>query len=479
MTAPKRVLVVGGGVTGWSAAAALKRRVPLLDVAILPVPTPDNALADRIASTLPSILGFHDDLGIGLEDAVLRTGSTYRLGTRFLGWSGDGADGGDYLHAYGPHGAPMGSAPFHLLWARAAAAGSVAPFDAFSAAAAMGAAGRFVLPQAEGPLADQGFGLALDLPRYAVMLAAYCRHIGVRVEQGMLAGVVPAPTGGIAEVARDDGSALTADLYLDCTGPAARLHAVLGGPREDWRRWLPCNRLLLSSSLSAELPVVETVQAEATGWRWSGALQSGRVFVAGEETNDAEPIAFESGAMLEPWRHNVIAIGDAAVVIEPLEWTNLHLAHSAIDRVITMLPAGEPHPLEQAEYNRQSLAEARRARDFVLLHYITSRRGGPFWQEITGTEPPESLAHTLRLFGERGRLPFYEEETFDRDSWLAVLFGQGVRPRRIDPLAEAVPPADAARAMDALRARLAQAIAPLPTPAAFRAAQLRHLHERT
>lgn len=474
MSAPRRILVVGGGVTAWSAAAALKRRVPMLDVAILAAPIPDNALADRIASTLPSILGFHDDLGIGIEDAVLRTGSAYRLGTQFRGWSGNGSD---YVHCYGPHGQAMSSAPFHLLWARAAAEGTVAPFHAFSVAAAMAAAGRFVLPQREGLLADHGFGLVLDLPRYAAMLAAFCRHVGVRIEQGQFAAIVPSPEGGIAGVTRDDGSAVAADLYLDCTGPAARLHAALDAPREDWRRWLPCDRLSLSTAMPADLSAVEAVDAEATGWRWESALQSGRVFVnAGGEQDGA--VAIDACATLEPWRHNVIAIGDAAVGIEPLEWTNLHLAHSAIDRVIAMLPAGDPHPLEQAEYNRQSLAEARRARDFVLLHYVTSQREATFWQDIASTAPPESLAHTLRLFRERGRLPFYEEETFDRDSWLAVLFGQGVRPRRIDPLAEAVPPAEAAQAMDTYRARLAQAMAPLPTPAAFRAAQLRQLHER-
>ncbi|WP_086011751.1 tryptophan 7-halogenase [Sphingomonas elodea] len=475
MSGPRRVLVVGGGITGWSAAAALKRRVPLLDVTILPIAPSSDALADRIAATLPSILGFHDDLGIGLEDAVLRTGSAYRLGTRFHGWSGREDD---YVHAYGPHGEAMGSAPFHLLWARAAEAGPVAPFDAFSAAAAMARAGRFVLPQGDGALAAHGFGLVLDLPRYVAMLGAFCRHVGVRVEPGALAGVERASDGGIAGVRRDDGSTLAADLYLDCTGPAARLHGQLAAPREDWRRWLPCDRLVLAPGAAAELPPCETVEAGTAGWRWTGAADRGEVLAEGAPSIDGETIKLAAGASLEPWRDNVIAIGDAAVAIEPLEWSNLHLAHSAIDRVIAMLPAGIPHPLERAEYNRQALAEARRVRDFVLLHYVTSRREGVFWQDVASTEPPESLAHTLRLFRERGRLPYYEEETFDRDSWLAVLFGQGVRPRRIDPLAEAVPLADTLQAMDTYRTHLAQAIGHLPTPAAFLAAQSRKLHER-
>lgn len=476
MNAPRRILVAGGGLTGWSAAAALKRRVPLLDVTILPIAPPKDALADRIATTLPSILGFHDDLGIGLDDAVLRTGSVYRLGSLFRGWAEDAPD---YVHAYAAHGESMGSAPFHQLWVRAALAGTAPPFDGFSPAAAMARAGRFVLPTGEGLLAGHGVGLTLDILRYLAMLTAFARHVGVRIQPGTLAGVERDATGGVAALALADGTRLTADLYCDCTGPAALLHAQLGGRREDWRRWLACDRLMLADlPLAGDPAPLESVTATAHGWHWTSAAQRGEVYRQADGADREGAIAIAAGAAIEPWLHNVVAIGDAAVSIEPLEWSNLHLAHSAIDRLIAMLPAGAPHPLERAEYNRQALAEARRVRDFVLLHYVTARRDESFWRDMAGIDLPESLAHTLRLFRQRGRLPFYEEETFDRDSWLAVLFGQGVLPRRADPLADSVPPAEAARAMAGLQAAIAQALQPLPTPAAFRAAQSRHLYER-
>ncbi|KTF68541.1 tryptophan 7-halogenase [Sphingomonas sp. HT-1] len=475
MSAPRRVLVVGGGVTGWSAAAALKRHVPLLDVAILPLDPPAHALADRIACTLPSILGFHEDLGIGVDDAVLRTRSFYRLGTRFLGWSGPD---GDFIHSYARHGEAMGSAPFHLLWARAAMRGDVPPFEAFSPAAVMARAGRMMLPTGDDVLADHGFGLALDLQRYSKMIVAFARHVGVRIHAGGLKAVIPGADGGITALTLDDGSLLAADLFVDCTGPDALLHGTLGATREDWRRWLPCDRLVLSDAPTAEPAPNDTIIAEEAGWRWTSPTQTGRVFASSHTEDDALAIRLEAGATLEPWRGNVIAVGDAAVVIEPLVWANLHLAHSAIDRLIAMLPAGAPHPLETAEYNRQALAEARRVRDFVLLHYCTSRRDELFWRDIASAALPESLAHSLRLFRARGRLPFYEEETFDRDSWLAVLFGQGVLPRSVDPLADAVSSIEAERAMQAFRARIDRAIQPLPTPAALLAAQSRHLHER-
>ncbi|WP_139809969.1 tryptophan 7-halogenase [Sphingomonas azotifigens] len=477
MSAPRRVVVVGGGVTGWSTAAALKRRVPLLDVTILPLAPPAEALADRIATTLPSIFGFHDDLGLGLDDTVLRTGSAYRLGTLFRDWVQGQPD---YVHAYARHGEGMGSAPFHQLWIRAALAGTAPPFDTFSAAAAMARAGRFVLPNGDGPFGAHGVGLTLDLPRYTAMLVAFARHVGVRSQEGALAGVERDAVGSIAAVVLGDGTRLTADLYADCSGPAALLHGLLDAPREDWRGWLRCDRLVLEDLVPppADLPVLEQVTATARGWQWTGAMQRGAVYREAEGNARGGAIAFDAGASIEPWRHNVVAIGDAAVTIEPLEWSNLHLAHSAIDRLIAMLPAGAPHPLERAEYNRQALAEARRVRDFVLLHYVTARRDEPFWRDMAEMPLPDSLAHTLRLFRARGRLPFYEEETFDRDSWLAVLLGQGVLPRHLDPLVDSVPPAEAARAMAAFQTAIAQAIHPLPTPAGFRAAQARHLYER-
>src|SRR5690349_21002104 len=95
----RTVVVAGGGIVAWSAAAAIKRRLPALSVSVIATPPPPNALADRITSTLPSIVDFHRDLGLTEADTVVRAGSGYRLGTRFEGW----ADA-DYVHAYGSHG---------------------------------------------------------------------------------------------------------------------------------------------------------------------------------------------------------------------------------------------------------------------------------------------------------------------------------------------------------------------------------------
>lgn len=466
MAAPIRhVVVAGGGIVGWSAAAMLRRRIPALAVTVVPLPPPADALADRVQCTLPSIVNFHDDLGLTEADTVVRAGSGFRLGTLFEGWCEARPA---YVHAYGEHGRPFGTASFHQHWIRAALAGEAAPFDSFAPAAALARAGRFAPPQGE-PAGGFAYGLTLTPARYHHLMRAYALHLGAIEREGEFAGVRLGEDGAIAAVDLADGTTLAADLYVDATGPRALLRSALGLRLESWSRWLPCDRLSLTETPAVgEPPVLDTAAATPNGWRWRSASPAaateGHVVHSAGADDDGIPLG--QGRISHPWLKNCVAIGDAAVRVEPLEWTNLHLAHSAIDRIVAMLPDAEFSPVELWDYNRQTAAEADRVRDFLALHYLASDRPEPFWREAAAAAPPPSLAHTLSLFHERGRLPFYEEETFARDSWLAVLLGQGVMPRAADPLIEAVPPRDSAAAMAAIRSGIEALVPTVPTHAA-------------
>jgi tryptophan halogenase len=133
-----------------------------------------------------------------------------------------------------------------------------------------------------------------------------------------------------------------------------------------------------------------------------------------------------------------------------------------------MMPDTDCNPVELWDYNRQVNAEADRIRDFVLLHYaVANRPGDGFWQDASSRSRPASLDHTLSQWRERGRLPFYEEETFSRDSWAALLIGQGVFPRRLDPLLGSVPEKESERTMHQLRAAIHSSVAQAPSYSHF------------
>ena len=466
------VAIAGGGIVAWSAAAAIRRQLPAIRVAVVSIPVPSDALADRLGCALPSIVDFHHDLGLAEGDAVVRACSGFRLGTRFEGWS-TGLP--DYVHSYGEYGRPLAGSAFHQYWLRAQSSGEAAPFDEYSAGAAMAAAERF-LPSEKGPaarIANYAYGLHIDPPRYREMMRAFALHLGAEERRAAIAHVRVREDGFIDALALDDGSELRADLFVDASGPQALLRNEVEPDRDDWSTHFAADRLIIADELAANEPsALDHAKAFESGWVWeaSSPARRSRGIVYSSDHDDSkaeeliggERVPLKPGRLTNPWVRNCVAIGDAAVSIEPLEWTNLHLAHSAIDRIVAMMPDTDCNPVELWDYNRQVNAEADRVRDFVLLRYAVSNRSDAFWQDASSRPLPASLEHTLLQWRERGRLPFYEEETFSRDSWAAVLIGQGVMPRRIDPLVEAVPIKESERAMEQLRGAIQAAVAQAP-----------------
>lgn len=456
----RSIAVAGAGIVGLSAAAAFTRAFPRIKVTLLETPPDPGALTDLYPATPPTIHRFHAAIGLDELELVGSGTALHRLGTKFERWSADGAS---WFHSFGEHGLKAGSIPFHQLWLRLHHEGRAARFQEYCAASALAAAGRFVHPAEDprSPLSAFLYGLNLDPDHYRERLnagvAGFERYAGVIVDMERRAD------GGIAALLLADGRRIEADLYVDCTGPQALVLGRIDQRFEAWDEWLPCNRAMVTYvPRDAPLPY-DTVRGEEAGWSaevplpdrtllaklWSSAFLS-------EQENE---VKLRSGRRPEAWVHNVLAIGDAAVALDPLHGAGLHLAHSAILRAIDLLPGREMRPVELHEYNRLTGLEQDRGRDFLALHYLRSGRSdGALWQVMSTRTPPTSLARTLEQFARRGRLPLFEEESFTRDSWLSALFGLGVYPQAVDPLAMSV---DTERA-DAGMAAFARSIAALP-----------------
>ena len=477
----RTIAVAGAGIVGLSAAIAFARALPRTKVTIVALPPDPSALADRMPASLPTIHRFHAAIGLD-EIELVRTGAAvHRLGTRFEGWSADGAP---WIHAFGDYGKPVGTAAFHHLWARARKAGRAGPYHIYSAAAVLAAAGKFVHPadDASSPLSTFLHGLSLDPVRYRARLEAQADALKLERAEGDLARVEIGPEGAVAAILLADGRRVEADLYLDCTGPSAALLSAVDGRFEDWSESLPCDRLLLDAEMpGTEGPLpADTVTAVSSGWLWRAPLPNGvlralgysaatpeedacRMFADEAGVGDAESLSIRPGRRPEPWTRNVLALGDASVALDPLHGAGLHLAQMAILRALDLLPGRDCHPIELREYLRQTEQETIRVRDFLALHYLRSGRSeGAFWRAASSGRVPDTLAHTLQQFETRGRLPFYEEESFTMHSWSAVLHGMGILPEAMDPVAAGVDPEEAATAMQRLAARLAELPSRLP-----------------
>lgn len=451
--------VAGDGVAAWTAAATLARRLRGVSVQVVPVRARPGVV-DRITTMGPEARAFHRGLGLSDADVLMGARGVLRLGDRLDGWA---ADQPPYVAGHGgyvPADAPPGFAALQ-------AALDPAPFSAHSAAAALAEAGRAALDPA-GPLSLADAGLAAEPSAYRAFLRAYARHLGTREHPAPLRAVRTAGD-RIERLELADGTAVEADLYVDASGPDALLLAALpgGGKRRSWRDWLPATHVSVGEAPADQaLPPVDTTAAGPDGWRLACPLRD-RTLVArvAAGSGGGEALRLDQGRRARAWIGNCVALGDAAVEVEPLRAAPLRLLHAACDRIVALLPDIGFAEVELAHHNREWADEADAVRDFLMLHYATATRPEPFWRRARAAPPTAGLADTLALFAERGRLAPRDHGVVGPDQWLAVLMGNGARPRRLDALAAAVDP-DAFRAWAAgRRAAIARAAAAAPTHA--------------
>ena len=481
----RTVVVAGGGIASRMAVVAIARRLPGVRVIRLDGLDGGDALEDWVGAARPSIRSFHHHLGIDEAEIVGRTQSTYRLGTSVRDW-GDSP----YFRGHGHYGNALAGVPFHQLWLHCARTTGAAAYDSFSVAAMLASKSRFELPASDpaSPLAALDYGLQLYLPTYRQALQALGQAAGVEEIVGQIRATEPGADGStLTALQLDDGQRLTADLFVDASGRRALVRSQLPSAWVDWSDTLPVDRLIVASQSSDRVPPPnDELFAGSAGWRYEARTLDSATHLLGYSSTcfsdtqahralrDATgcvaqdpPVILRQGRLAEPWKGNCVAIGAAAVVLEPVAATGLHLVCRHIERLIGCWPGNDckPTAVESAFFNRRTAMEAERMRDFVQLPYLLSTRQEPFWRAASAAPASVDLTRELALFRERGRSGGYDEDSFEQDEWLANLIGLGVRPRRIDTLAEENLPTRADACLAESMTQLARAADTAPTHA--------------
>ena len=115
--------------------------------------------------------------------------------------------------------------------------------------------------------------------------------------------------------------------------------------------------------------------------------------------------------------------------------------------------------------------EFERIRDFIILHYCTSRRDdSPFWQQCAARRLPDALAQRIDMYRATGRIVQQRPELFTDLDWFWIFEGAGVMPRDYDPLVDTVDFEQVKRLMLAISQKVAADVAAAPTHDSFFAA---------
>lgn len=453
----KRILIVGGGTAGWLAAGYLAKRLSAdlpggADIRL--VESRDIGILGVGEGTFPTIRQTLATIGVDEGELVRRCGATFKQGARFVNWRTGTGD--QYLHAFqtADQRSGLDLLPYWLLGAAGDRGWDEAATPQRRAADAHRAPKLPTHPDYAGPL---NYAFHFDAVMLAQLLRDQSIANGVAHLIDTVTEVLVGEDGAIAGVRTQANGALTADLYIDCTGFRAELIGkAMGVPYRSCRDVLFCDSAMAIQVPYAapDSPIASTTisTAQEAGWIWDIGLDHrrgvGHVYSSahsddaraeemlrgfvGPAGDDLEirKFRFEAGYRETNWHKNCVAIGLSSGFFEPLEATGIIFSEVAAALVANLFPWGGDYETSARQFNRIMRRRYDRALDFIKMHYLLSeRRDTDFWRDNVR---PETARDSLHELLDRWRFrPPNELDTdpnidiFPDASWQYVLYGMG------------------------------------------------------
>lgn len=240
---------------------------------------------------------------------------------------------------------------------------------------------------------------------------------------------------GIESLVLDDGSEHVADLYIDCTGFKSLL---LGQAMQE--EWVPLDHYLHNNRAWAtpfdykdkykEMQPYTTATALSAGWAWytpiwsrigngyaysdrhispEDALKEFKEYLMSDklpiprtkeevENQKFIDLKMKTGYYKRNWVKNVVAIGLSAGFLEPLEGTGLLFVHNPLMVLFKFIAGEKVNQLERDVYNKQLEEDFKGWRDILSLFYIESKRDdSQYWIDQTTRETKFDNANMFRF----------------------------------------------------------------------------------
>lgn len=424
-----RIIIVGGGTAGWFSATTLKRFFPTKDITV--IESPKVPIVGVGESTLAYFTYWLKVMGIDEKDLFKYTDASYKLSIKFTDFFKK--DYGGYHYPFGRPNFPeetFGNLGLNAWQIKKALYPETRPED-YCRTYYPGMSlieNNKISKNEDGKFGDYEFNLSsayhFDATKFGIFLRDhYCKPWGVK---HIAAEVKKIHTGsnGIEEVVLDDGTIITGDLYIDCTGwKSLLLEGAMGEEFISYEHLIPNNKAWATKlpyiDKSKELEPYTNSTAINNGWVWNIPLWSriGTGYVYSDKYIDKEDaleefkkhlksnkmtvqdesrvndelefkdISMKIGIHRKNWVKNVVAIGLSSGFIEPLESTGLFTVHEFLIKLVSCLDRGNYTQFDIDTYNVSVREMFDGMCKFVALHYaLTNRDDSEYWRDITKRE---------------------------------------------------------------------------------------------
>ena len=291
---------------------------------------------------------------------------------------------------------------------------------------------------------------------FVAFLEAHAQKLSVEVADDTIADVDQDDRGITALVGRS-GQRHAADLYVDSSGfVSALLGKALNEPFITFKTSLFCDRAVVGGWDRGEEAIkpYTTCETMDAGWCWQieheHRINRGYVYCsaflsdddAEREFHQKNPkvgptrvVRFISGRYERAWVQNVVAIGNAAGFVEPLESTSLGVICDQSDSLVNSLIECDrrPTPTIVGQYNKRFRLKWDNIRDFLGIHYkFNTGMDTPYWRECREKCDIAGAAELVEYYRENGPGTYHHHTLLNRlsqfglEGYWALLIGQKV-----------------------------------------------------
>lgn len=420
----KKVTIVGGGSSGWMTAAALAKLCPHLDITLIE--------SDKIGtvgvgeSTLGHINKFLKMLDLKDEDWMAACNATYKNSIRFTNFREGKGESFEYPFSGGLDltDKPAGNTAWSELAVMYPDEYTPETFAEFYCTGnTMLAKYNKQTKNKNGILRNFRFEWDTAYHMDAQLFGQYLKDtiavpLGVKHIISEVHSFKKDQVGNITDIMLIDGTVVTSDLWVDCTGFKSQLlEQWMGQEFQSFDKMLANDRAwacrLPYIDREREMHNVTDCHALGNGWVWNiplwnrigtGYVYSSR-FISDEDAKrefrdhltikhnkeiaeNAEMfnIKIKHGKRRRAWSMNVVGIGLSYGFVEPLESTGLLTTHENIIKLVETLNRrnGFVTRSEQDAFNLGAATDIDQFRDFVSQHYAMSgRTDTPYWRWCT------------------------------------------------------------------------------------------------